>query len=219
MANDLWNIVLNVVATFVYAAIMWLWKSRRRRSPPPPQPPPPPLRQSASTPGDDETPIDRRARNRQALETAAYRFVFYVTTFGVLYLSVTMPPLLKTMLSKTEVLLSDARVIGELLPPVPIGKSYLQATFFLVAAVLYVPLLFLAESITPFVSPVVDAFVPVTHRIWSAITMLTFLLFCIPTAATSIWLYYDKPFQDAVLIVLVGLVMAFALVQAPVGRK
>lgn len=150
---------------------------------------------------------------------AAYKFIFYLTTFGVLYLSVTMPPLFKALFAKTDVMLSDARFIGESLPATPIGKSYLQVTFFGIAAVLYWPLLMLAEIITSLLYPLIDAFRPVTERIWSATTMLVFLIFCIPVAATSVWLFYEKTFQDSFLTVLMALFIAFAIGQAQGGRR
>ncbi|MDT9002479.1 hypothetical protein RQP53_24620 [Paucibacter sp. APW11] len=212
MASDFWNIFLNVVAAFIYAGIVWLWQKRGNR------PPPVALRSQPSR-AESEEPLDRRAQNHQAVESAAHKFLFYFVTFGVLYLSVTMPPLFKALFSKGEVLLSQARFIGESLPPIPVGKDYLQITFFLIAAVLYWPLLALSEAITSMLHPLIDSFRPVTHRIWSAVTMLVFFLFCIPVAATSIWLFYEKSFQDALLTVLLALFLAFAFGQAQGGRR
>jgi cytochrome bd-type quinol oxidase subunit 1 len=65
----------------------------------------------------------------------------------------------------------------------------------------------------------VDAFRPVTKRIWNAITMLVFLVFCIPVAATSIWLFYEKSYTDSLLTVLFFIFLAFALGQAQGGRR
>lgn len=211
MASDLWNIFLNVIAAFIYAGIVWLWQRRGNR-------PPPSAPVQVSQPPPDEPAIDRRARNRQAVERAAYRFLFYLATFGVLYLSVTMPPLFKALFAKTEVLLSDARFIGESLPAIPIGKKYLQVTFFVIAAVLYWPLLMLAETITSLLYPLIDAFRPVTERIWSATMMLVFFLFCIPVAATSVWLFYEKTYSESLFTVIVALFIAYALGQAQ-GRR
>lgn len=212
MANDLWNILLNLVAAFIYAGIVWLWQWRGKR--------PPPLAPTRATQLPKEEPApDRRANNRRSFERAAYRFLFYLTTFGVLYLSVTMPPLFKALFAKSEVLLSNARFIGESFPAIPIGKSYLQITFFGVAAVLYWPLLMLAELITSLLYPLIDAFHPVTERICSAATMLVFFLFCIPVAATSVWLFYEKSFQDSFITVLMALFVAFAIGQAQGSRR
>ncbi|WP_041657959.1 hypothetical protein [Azoarcus sp. KH32C] len=212
MSNDLWSIFLNLVAAFIYAGIVWLWNRRGNR--PPPSPP-------IQTPQrhEEELTPDRRAKNRQAAERAAYKFIFYLATFGALYLSVTMPPLFKALFAKTDVMLSDARVIGESLPAIPVGKSYLQVTFFGVTAVLYWPLLMLAELITSLLYPLIDAFRPVNERIWSATTMLVFYLFCIPVAATSVWLFYEKTFQDSFFTVLMALFVTFAIGQAQGGRR
>ena len=212
MASDLWNILLNVVAAFVYAGIVWLWQNKGRR--PPPSPPRPEPFSRA-----EELELDRRTRNRQALESAAYKFFFYLLTFGVLYLSVTIPPLFKALFSANEVLLSQARFIGDSLPAIPVGKSYLQVTFFILAAVLFWPLLFLAEGIASLLYPIVDSFRVVTYRVWSAMTMLLFLLLCIPIAATSIWLFYEKSYQDSIYMVLGAIFLAFVLGQSQGERK
>lgn len=212
MASDLWNIFLNVVAAFVYAGIVWLWQeSEGRTIPVAPRPQP--------SQSESEVALDHRAHNRHAVERAAHKFLFYLVTFGMLYLSVTMPPLLKALFSNGEVLLSQARFIGESLPPVPVGKDYLQITFFLIAAALYLPLLALSEAISSMLCPLIDSFHPITYRIWSAVMMFVFLLFCIPVAATSIWLFYEKTFRDALLTVFLALFLAFAFGQAQGGRK
>lgn len=212
MASDLWNIALNVIAAFVYAAIVWLWKNRGRR-PEDGVPPPnlPPIR--------NQEPIDHRAYNRQAFVAAAQRFLFYLVTFGVLYLSITMPPLFKALFAKEQIMLSEARHIGEYLPSVPVGKDYLQIAFFIAAATLYWPMMFLAEGVMSLLYPVLDMFRPVTPRVWSAATMLIFLAACIPVAATSIWLFYPKSYSDSLVTVLVFIVLAFVLGQAQGGRR
>jgi hypothetical protein len=92
-------------------------------------------------------------------------------------------------------------------------------TFFAIAAAIYLPLLFLAEGITSILQPLIDSFHQVTYQLWSAVTMLIFFLFCIPVAATSIWLFYEKSFQDSLITVLLALFLAFAFVQAQGGRK
>lgn len=212
MASDLWNIFLNVVATIVYAGLVSLWQ-KRKAQPLPVAPRPQPSQ------AESEVALDRRAHNRHAMVRATHKFFFYLLTFAMLYLSVTMPPLFKALFSKGEVLLSQARFIGESLPAVPVGKNYLQITFFLIAAALYLPLLALSEVITSMLCPLIDLFHPVTHRIWSAVMMFVFLLFCIPVAATSIWLFYEKTFHDALVTVFFALFLVFAFGQAKDGRR
>lgn len=215
MASDLWNIVLNIVlnivASFLYAALVWLWKQRSSRPAPIPCPPTP-------APAREQSSNDHRARNRDALEGGARKFIFYCTTFSALYLSVMMPPLFKTLFTNNELLLSQARFIGDSLPEIPVSKSYLQASFFVVAATLYLPLLLLAETITSLLAPIADFVVQVTERIWSAITMFVFLLFCVPIAGTSVFLFYEKSFADSLITVLFVLFLAFAFSQTQ-GRR
>ena len=92
----------------------------------------------------------------------------------------------KALFAKEQVLLTHARFVGEYLPPIPIGKDYLQFVFFAVTGMLYFPLLLISEFIASLIYPLIDKFRPVTHRLWSAAQMLVFLFFCVPIAATSV---------------------------------
>lgn len=130
-----------------------------------------------------------------------------------------MPALLKALLARNDILLSDARFIGNYLPAIPVGKSYLQFTFFIAAAILYWPLLVIAEVGTSLLHPLIDAFRPVTFRVWTVTKMLIMMLLCIPTAATSIWLFYEKSFQESLMFVLMAGFMAFAMGQAQGNRR
>ena len=31
MANDIWSIILNLVAAFIYSVLFWLWKNRGQK--------------------------------------------------------------------------------------------------------------------------------------------------------------------------------------------
>jgi len=212
MTSDLWTIFLNLIAAFIYAGIIWLWQQRGQRIS---HSKPEHLPQLSIKPSDP----DYRARNRQIAERAVHRFTFYFVTFAALYLSITMPLVFKALFSKTQVLLSDARLVGNLLPNIPIDKNYLQATFFVIAAVLYLPLIALAEFIASLLYPLIDAFHPPTERRWSASTMLIFFLFCIPVASTSVWLFYEKTFQDSLFTVLIVLFFVCAFGQSQIGRR
>ncbi|UVM49169.1 hypothetical protein LOY38_22800 [Pseudomonas sp. B21-015] len=212
MASDLWNLILNIIAAFIYAGVVWIWKRRGARPIPAPSP------RKSNVPYDT-VDLDRRSKNLQTAEYAAYKFVFYFATFAALYLSITTPPLFKALFANSEVFLNNARFVGEYLPAIPIGKSHLQFTFFLISALLYFPLLFVAETITSLVSPLVDSFKEVTERIWTAITMLVFLVFCIPVAATSVWLFYDKTYTTSLASVMFFIILPFVFSQAQAGRR
>ncbi|MCR8932284.1 MULTISPECIES: hypothetical protein [unclassified Pseudomonas] len=128
MAGDIWNLVLNVVASFIYAGIVFLWRGRSKRT----------VSEPASKHNDAVVesielvqPVEsaRRAKNRQKADETAFKFVFYFVTFGMLYLSISTPPLFKSLFTSGEVYLSSARFIGEYLPVIPVGKTNLQLVF------------------------------------------------------------------------------------------
>ncbi|GGK48321.1 hypothetical protein SAMN04490189_0020 [Pseudomonas koreensis] len=221
MANDIWSLVLNVVASFIYAGIMSLWGMRGRRSVPQPI-----LNRNATTiepielvEPDGSAGIDRRLKNREKADKTAYRFVFYLVTFGMLYLSISTPPVFKALFSSGEVYLSSARFIGEYLPAIPVGKTNLQLAFFLISALLYIPLLLVSAFLAELISPLVDSLKEVTDRIFVAITMLVSVVLCIPVAAASVWLFFDTTYTNALLSVLFFAALPFIFQQAQSGRR
>lgn len=200
------SIFASVIASFIFAGIVW-GSSRWRQGPKPSQqsfPEPAPIKD----PGDDF-----RAHNRQRLEHAFFGFMFYLVTFMVLYFSIAMPPLFKAMFSKEAVLLSQARLIGPYLPEIQIGKEMLQAVFLVIAMIAYLPLLKLAELIFSLLYPLIDWLTQITPRKRAAFTMLTFLALCVPVSATSVWMYTQKSYGDSMITVLVAMAIAFAIGQ------
>jgi len=221
MASDIWNLVLNVVASFIYAGIMYLWGMRKRRSVPESI-----SSQNATTVASIELVepassmgTDRRLKNRQKADETAYKFVFYLVTFGMLYLSISTPPVFKALFSSGEVYLSSARFIGEYLPAIPVGKTNLQLAFFVISALLYIPLLLVSEFIAELIKPLVDSFKEVTDRIFVAITMLVSVVLCIPVAATSVWLFFDKTYANSLVSVLFFAALPYIFQQAQSGRR
>ncbi|QVK31844.1 hypothetical protein [Pseudomonas syringae] len=221
MASDIWSLVLNVVASFIYAGIMYLWGVRGRR------PISEPISNQNNTAVDAielAEPVDsmgsgRRLKTRKNADETAYKFVFYLMTFGMLYLSISTPPVFKALFSNGEVFLSSARFIGEYLPAIPVGKTTLQFTFFLISALLYLPLLLVSEFVSGLIRPLVDSFKEVTERIFLAITMLVSVVLCIPLAAASVWLYFDKTYTDSLLSVLFFTAIPFIFLQAQSERR
>ncbi|UVM47684.1 hypothetical protein LOY38_14635 [Pseudomonas sp. B21-015] len=218
MAGDIWSLVLNVVASFIYAGIVFLWRGRSKHSIPEPAPR---HRDAVVESIESVQPVesDRRVKNRQKADETAFKFVFYFVTFGMLYLSISTPPLFKALFASGEVYLSSARFIGEYLPAIPVGKTNLQLAFFLISAFFYIPLLLVAEFIATLISPLVDYFKEVTDRMFVAITMLVFVVFCIPMGATSVWLYYDKTYVDSLLSVLFFVAIPFIFSKAQSVRR
>jgi hypothetical protein len=206
--NSLLNIAQGVISNFIFAGIIWLLGNRERK--PLPVNPLPEIERQL-----DIKPLNQRNHNRAIAEAATHHFLFYLLTFGVLYLSIIISPLFKALFSNVPLLLNHTKFIGEYLPAIPISSSYFQASFFIVAAIIYIPLLVISKIFTSIITPFIDAFTIVTNQIWSTITILTFFILCVPIAATSIWLFYSKSFSSALSMVfaLLCLALAFGTVQ------
>ncbi|MCF3099762.1 hypothetical protein EHZ86_21670 [Aeromonas australiensis] len=124
-----------------------------------------------------------------------------------------MPPMLKTIFNKTTIYLSDARFIGEFLPSIQIGSSYVQSTFILIALTIYIPLLFLASKVSIPIAYIVDKFKPVNIYRWRGIQGLVFAFFAACLAVLSIYIFNQTTIKDAffTFLVFVFLSIAFAV--------
>jgi hypothetical protein len=131
-----------------------------------------------------------------------------------LYLSIAMPPLFQSMFSQAPILLSQARVIGEYLPSIPVTTDIFQVAFFVIAISLYLPLLRFSEVLFSMLHPFLDAVTQVTERKAEYYTMLLYFVLCIPVATTSVWLFTQKSFSESLFTVLVFLAFGFLLGQS-----
>lgn len=132
---------------------------------------------------------DQRAQNRAKLNLALFNIFFYAYTFFIIYIALLMPPMLKTLFNKNTIYLSDARFIGHLLPQIEIGSNIVQSTFIGIAAIIYIPTLFIVDGLTPPISCVIDNFFPITSRRKRGIQGLIFALCAACIAILSIYLF------------------------------
>lgn len=133
------NIILGVIGSLIAAFIFELWRANSDWLPGPSTPP---VRFM-----EREAEADARARNRERFKMAIFNGFFYLYTFFLVYQALSLPPVLRVMLSSKSILLSDARVLGSLLPDVAITNSTFQVSLLLVAVVLYVVLLFVVNFV------------------------------------------------------------------------
>lgn len=217
MYDAVWNIFLNLIASLIFVALTWLWKNREKQ-----------IHVKATTSftqatvnqNNKQEPLpDHRMDNRMVIKEGSKKFFFIFVTFAALYFSISMPLLFKALFSSNQVLLSDAKIIGFYLPNIQVEKNYLQLSFFLLAVTLYWPVIFLSEKIMSLLHPLIDTFYEVTPRILIAGRMLIFLLFCVPIATTTVWLFYDKTFYQSFITVLIFIFFIFALGQSESNRR
>lgn len=87
-------------------------------------------------------PGDARLENRRRLSEFVKSVLFRFVTFYLIYASVAGPLIVKAMLSHGSTVLSDARYVGAFLPEVTIEGDWIQQIFFLIATVLYLPVMY-----------------------------------------------------------------------------
>ena len=80
---------------------------------------------------------------------------FFLFTFVLIYQALALPPTLRVEFLGKPILLSDARLVGWLLPDVAITRDAVQLSFLLIAAALYVPQLFVVEFLAQLLAPAV----------------------------------------------------------------
>ena len=158
-----------------------------------------------------ELPDEERARNRAKLSMAMFNVFFYFYTYLIVYMALLMPPIFKTVFNKNTVYLSDARFIGDFLPQIEIGSSYVQSSFILIALSIYIPLLILVSKLCLPIAVVVDRFRPVNIYRWRAIQGIIFAIFAASLAVLSIYLFNETTLKDAFFTFLAFIVVAIAL--------
>jgi uncharacterized membrane protein YeaQ/YmgE (transglycosylase-associated protein family) len=183
------NIILGVIGSLIAAFIFELWRANSDWFPGPSTPP--------ARFMEPEAEADARARNRQRFKMAIFNGFFYLYTFFLVYQALSLPPVLRVMISGKPILLSDARILGALLPDVAITNSTFQLSLLLAALVLYVVLLFVVNFIASLLAPVVDKFWAITIFVWRRLQGILFILLAACIAVGSIWLFYPVTLKEA----------------------
>jgi hypothetical protein len=216
-----WAVAESLVASALFAGGATIWKritASNRSEKEPNQYTSPKHNESVSfsRPLDDN---ERRFANRRKIQSTVFGFFFYFFSFMALYFSIAMPPLFQAMLSKQPILLSQARLIGDYLPDVIIGKSTLQVSFLVMAMVLYLPLLKLSEAILAVLRPLIETIIEVTPKRTAAYTLLIQYLLCIPVATASVWCFSQKTLEQSFMSVVAALFLAFIIGAASEKRR
>jgi len=128
---------------------------------------------------------------------AIFNICFYFYTLFMVYMALLLPPLLKTMFSPDAIFLSDARFVGSLLPQVEVESSIVQASFAVIAIVIYIPLLFVVDYMSAPIALVVDKFKPVNICRWRAIQGMVFAFFAACLAVLSIYVFNEISIQNS----------------------
>jgi hypothetical protein len=147
----------------------------------------------------DDEGGDHRARNRERFKLAVLNMSFFFYTFFLLYEAISLPPILRVMMSGNEMLLSDARFIGGWLPEISITRDMAQVGLLIVVAALYPLLLGLVAFIVRSVEPLIDRFLAMTIILRRRIQVVVFALFAGAIAISSTWLFYPITLKEAAI--------------------
>jgi uncharacterized membrane protein YeaQ/YmgE (transglycosylase-associated protein family) len=183
------NIILGVIGSLIAAFIFELWRANSNWFPSPSTPPARFMKHEAET--------DARDQNKKRFKMAIFNGFFYLYTFFLVYQALSLPLVLRVMTSGKSILLSDARVLGALLPDVTITNSTFQLSLLLVALVLYFILLFVVNSVASLLAPAVDKFWIITIFVWRRLQSILFVFFVACIAVGSIWLFYPVTLKEA----------------------
>ena len=154
---------------------------------------------------------NRRNYNRQRFELFSMSIGFYIFTFGMLYLSILLPLLAKTLFNTTGFNLNTIKIFGSFMPDLIITYSSFKAAFLYIlipAIILYIPLLILNNFISIPVIAILDNFYKITTKRLIRIKMPTFLLIVYPVFSFSIYVFLEKNIKDSFLISLFLIIFA-----------
>ena len=199
------NIVLGVIGSLIAS---FLFELLRGNSDWFPNPSRPPVDMQAPTPESDA-----REMNRRRAKMAFFNGFFFLYTFFITYQAVSLPPIVKVMLSKKELLLSDAKYIGVVLPNIAITNDIAQIGLLAVTIAVYIPLFVFITFLAQLLAPVVDKFVVINIVVWRKIQAILFVVFAALLAVLSIWLFYPLTLKDAGMnfLAVIALGMVFIL--------
>ena len=202
------NIIYGVISGLIAAFLFELLRSKSNWFPGPSQ---------APEYIELELPDETRAKNRAKFNLAMFNIFFYFYTFFIVYIALLMPPMLKTIFKKNIIFLSDARFIGDLLPHIEIGTSYVQGSFVLIALIIYIPLLLIVSKLSIPIASIVDKFWTVDIYRWRRIQGLLFALFAACLAVMSIYLFNETTLKSAFIAFIAFIFIATAFASG--GRR
>ena len=185
------SILVGIIGSLIAAVIIELLRVKSNWFPDPSAPPPSIPRVQSDT--------DIREMNRQRVKLTDLNLFFYLYTFYLFYLALALPPIIRETVLNVELLLSNAKFIGEILPEVPISKDMAQPPLLIIALLLYIPALFFINFLARILAPSVDKFWRVTIPVWRKIQGILFVFFSACLAVISIWMFYPLTLKDASL--------------------
>lgn len=166
------------------------------------------LPQSASTKAAVKD--DRRFVDQAKIESALSAFAYYFFTFACLYYSISAPPFFEAIF-RHPLLLSQARLIGGYLPPIPVSHDLLQVAFLVIALALYLPLLKLVDVFSSIALRRFKRFFEVKPRRLYAVRILLCFILCIPLATGSLWCFSNQSLVRSIEYVIGFLFIMFVL--------
>ena len=128
-----------------------------------------------------------------------------------MYLAIALPPILKAMIAGQDILLSDARLIGWILPDIPIGENLASASLLPIVLIIYIPLLFFVEYVAELVAPILNKFFIVTIYVWRRIQLAIFVGLSALLAIASIWMFYTVTLKEAIMLLVVATALLVAM--------
>lgn len=188
----IFGIVGNLVASYVYDA----FKLAPLREPHGQEQT---LHELAATPTFITNDSGHPNRNRMRVSDAIERLVIRFLSLYCLYAGFALPLMIKAMIPQREVLLSDARFIGIMLP----NRAIHEASFQLACILFALALSFPTAQFARFVYNTYDRmFQPISYNEWARLTVGAYLFVGAVLAVGTTYLYYQVSFLQAVITVL-----------------
>ena len=184
----------------VLAAIVFEWLRQQFGLIPSIAGSPPPTRSEAPQPKGDE--VDKKYKQRRE---GLANFVLYLATILLLYYSILLPMVIKSSMVGNGFYISHAKYIGYILPDWTVNLDYFQPKIFVLALVVYIPLLFVVKVVRDYmVYPALTFF---GYNVESSLNwrISSLLFFIAITFITAFWItaYFDMEFWIALLLILV----------------
>lgn len=213
MRDEVINFLIGIASSLTASWIFLNLQGRKKWVPAPPK-----LLEPEEVPESPRNEDEARRRNRDKFESRTLQVVYYFHSFLMIYLAFLMPPMLKASFRNVPLYLSDARFIGNFLPTIEIGSSYLQFGFIFITFLIYVPALLFVDALTYPIARALNNYVLIDIHAWRRIQIVLFSIIALVIAVLSIWLFYNVTLIDTLQVFLFFVGITIALAGSPYRR-
>lgn len=156
---------------------------------------------SAKLDNSDVASDEHRAKNINKLLV----FAKFFALFYILYFSIQVPIIIKSPPLGDGAFLDQIRLLGHYLPHTELGGGFIEPSTIVIAAIIYIPLLYIANHATYASNSILNNFIEITSRHNDVTFSIIYLVECLFIAVVTVMLVYNVTIMEAIMGVIATL--------------